>query len=73
MGQHVGTVAAALKPQNFTASADPAKTDYMIMLWYGTTRRTVEKPIAYELIGRQNVRILGFQRELSPRQRPELY
>lgn len=58
-------VADALKNQNFVSSHDLQTTDQMIMLWYGTTRRTVDKPTAYEIIERQNARILGFQKEFS--------
>ena len=58
-------VRTALKGQNFLSTNDPQATQQMIVLWYGTTRRTVDKPTAYELIDDQNARILGFQKEMS--------
>lgn len=58
-------VATALKTKGYISNSDPAATQQIIMLWYGNTRRTADKPTAYDLIESRNVRILGFQREQS--------
>jgi len=64
-GEVARTVAATLKTQGFISSNDPEKTGLMIMLWFGTTRDTADKPVAYRIVEEQNVRILGFQNELA--------
>jgi hypothetical protein len=58
-------VAEALRSQRFVSSSDPQSTEHMIMLWYGKTKPTVDKPTNYELVERTNARILGFQQEFS--------
>lgn len=69
-GPVAATVAGALKSQGYLASADPEKTQLMIMLWYGTTRDTsyhVGGPPVADSPGlrSRNARLLGFQKEYS--------
>lgn len=59
------TVAQALRGQNYVPEPAGQAPQQLIMLWYGTTRRTAEKPAAYQLIEDRNARILGFQRDRS--------
>ncbi len=59
------TVAQALQGQNYLPGPRDQAPQQLIVLWYGTTRRTVEKPGDYQLIEDRNQRILGFEREYS--------
>ena len=56
-------IAKPLQSQNYLPSSDVESVDLMIMLHWGTTKRTKDKPTAYELIESRNVRILGFDQE----------
>lgn len=58
-------VAGSLKGQNFLSSQNVKATEQLIVLWYGTTRRTFDKPTAYRIIDSMNYRILGFQKEVN--------
>lgn len=69
-GPVAAAVAGALKSQGYVASADPAGTKLMIMLWYGTTRDTsyhVGGPPISDIVGLRSraARLLGFQKEYS--------
>ena len=59
------TVAQALSGQNYRPGPHGQAPQLLIMLWYGTTQRTAEKPVAYQLVEDRNARILGFQLDRS--------
>jgi hypothetical protein len=56
-----GLIAPALRAQNYLPSQPAVAPSQLIVLWYGTTKRTVDKPAGYEVIEKQNQAILGFQ------------
>jgi hypothetical protein len=56
-------IAKSLQSQNYISSSEVESVDLMIMLFWGTTKRTNDKPTAYETIESKNVRILGFEKE----------
>ena len=58
-------VAQALRGQNYLPAPHDEAPKQLIMLWYGTTQSTADKPTAYELIEARNARILGFQLDRS--------
>lgn len=56
-------IARPLHSQNYISGSDVESVDLMIVLFWGTTKRTKDRPTAYQMIESKNVRILGFEKE----------
>ncbi len=60
------TIAEALRSQNFLPTTDQEQASQVIMVWYGSVRRTLDRSgPAHRLTVDRKAHILGFEQELN--------
>ncbi len=58
-------LAPALARQGYVPATDPATADLLIVVMWGATLETADKPANYQQIEKKNVQILGFQNDVD--------